>query len=104
MVLAFLLIAIAWLSTLVWGIGGKTLFALRESRETHARYAAIEERRTVLERDLAVLETPRGEEAAIREAFGVAKPGEEVIVLVPPAESPPPVPVPWWKRIFKGWW
>ena len=58
----------------------------------------------MLERDLAVLETARGEEAAIREAFGVAKPGEEVIVLVPPSEPPPPQSVPWWKKVFGGWW
>lgn len=85
---------------LIWGVTGKVAIAFREEREVKAQYDALEARRTILENDLKALQTPRGQEAAIREAFGVAKPGEEVIVLVPPVAATGTPSLPWWRKVF----
>lgn len=86
--------------SLIWGLVGKAEVAVTEARNAKAQYTALEERRRMLEANLAALKTPRGQDAAIRTAFGVARPGEEVIVVVPPASATPTATPPWWKRLF----
>ena len=49
--------------------------AVRELRD-------VEGRAEILSADLAVLDTPRGQEALVRNTFDVAKEGEEVIVVL----------------------
>lgn len=100
--IGLLLLIIAWLSYLIWGLGDKVSIAFTEAKEVEAQYEALEARRGVLESDLAVLKTERGQEAAIRESFGVAKPGEEVIVVVPPVAATSSPERSWWRRLF-GW-
>lgn len=95
-----LLLLIVWLSYLIWGLSGKVVVAFQQEREVRTEYAALLARQTALEADLHALQTERGQDAAIREAFGVAKSGEEVIVLVPPAEATTTPKTPWWKRWF----
>lgn len=97
----FLIIAI-WLATLIWGLSGKAHIAMSEEREAREQLAALEARKATLEENLAELNTERGQDGAIRTAFGVAKAGEELIVVVPPEEAPEPPPKPWWKR-WLGW-
>ncbi len=100
--IGLLLLVIAWLAHLIWGLTGKVSIAFTEAKEVQMRYEALEARRSVLESDLAVLATSRGKEAAIRESFGVAKPGEEVIVVVPPVAATSSPERSWWQRIL-GW-
>ena len=87
-----------WLVSLIWGIAGKVQIAVSQAGEGRRQYAALEVRRETLEANLAELNTPRGKDAAIRTAFGVAKAGEELIVVVPPATVTPPKAKPWWRR------
>ncbi len=98
--IGLLLVVAGWLVYLIWGLSGKVAIALEQEREVRAQYAALEERRKALEVDLMVLATERGQDAAIRESFGVAKSGEEVIVLVPPTTATATPSLPWWKRLF----
>lgn len=98
--IGLLLLLVGWLLYLIWGLTGKVAIAFREEREVKGQYDALEARRMVLEADLKELQTPRGQEAAIREAFGVAKPGEEVIVLVPPVQATTTAPAPWWRKVL----
>lgn len=100
LILAGLGVLVLWLMLLVYGIARKEEVAREAVKDTEAELASLETRRQTLEADLAALNTERGQEAVLRETFGVAKPGEEVIIVVPPKEIPPPPPQPWWKKVL----
>ena len=89
-----------WLASLIWGLMGKVQIAITEARDAGRQYQAIEERKAALEASIAALSTERGKDAAIRMSFGVAKPGEEVIVVVPSETTAPTTTPPWWQWIF----
>ena len=95
-----LIVLILWLCWMVYGIARKEEVARKAVKDTEQELAALEERKRTLEGDLLALETERGQEAVLRETYGVVKPGEEVIVVVPPKEPPPPPPAPWWKKVL----
>jgi hypothetical protein len=92
----------AWLACLIWELSGKARIAISEEREARRQLAALENRKATLEATLEELQTERGQDGAIRTAFGVAKAGEELIVVIPPEEPPEPPPKSWWRRWF-GW-
>ena len=79
-----LLLVAFWLATSIWRLAQKAHIAVSQAQEAKQQYQALEERKVALEANLAALATERGQDAAIRTAFGVARPGEEVIVVVPP--------------------
>ncbi len=96
-----LLLLIAFgLVSLIWGLGGKARIAIDEAHNAEQQYETLEERKAALEENLSVLGTARGQDAAIRTAFGVARPGEEVIVVVPPATATPTSTPSWWESLF----
>ena len=100
--IGILLLVIFWLVSLIWGLVDKVHIAVSEAREARLQYEALEERKAMLQANVAAIETERGRDAAIRTAFGVARPGEEVIVVVPPATTTPPAEPPWWQKLL-GW-
>ena len=95
-----LLLVAFWRISLIWGLAGKTHIAISQANNAKRQYQALEDRKTSLEANLAALATPRGEDAAIRTSFGVARLGEEVIVVVPPAEAVPTTTPSWWQQIL----
>ena len=95
-----LFLATFWLVSLIWGLAGKAHVAVSEAHEAERQYEALEGRKTLLQANLAALATARGQDAAIRTAFGVARPGEEVIVVVSPELKVPTTPPSWWQRIL----
>lgn len=99
-------LAIVWLLWLVWGIARKEEIARKKVEETKAELALLTERKAVLTENLVELGTDRGKEATLRETYGVAKPGEEVIIVVPPKEATSTPHLPWWKRAVNwlGFW
>jgi cell division protein FtsB len=103
---ALLVLVILWLLWMIWGIARKEERARSAVADTRAELALLEERKAVLEGNLAELATERGKEATLRQTYGVAKPGEEVIIVVPPKEEPLAPHIPWWKRAFNwaGFW
>ncbi len=98
--IGILLLVIFWLLSLIWGLFGKAQIAVSQANDTKGQYQALEERRAALQADLAVYNTARGQDAAVRTAFGVARPGEEVIVVVPPVAATATPPLPWWQMIL----
>ena len=100
--IGLLLLVIAWLGSLIWGLAGKAAIAFSEERSTKVEYQSLEARRAALQNNLDTLSTARGQDAAIREAFGVAKPGEEVIVLVPTVPATTTPQLHWWQKLL-GW-
>ncbi len=100
--LALLVLVGAWLIFNIWGLADKALVAVSHAGELKAEYELIESRRALLEASVSALQTDRGKDAAIRTAFGVARPGEEVIVVVPTATSSPKPEPGWWEKFV--WW
>ena len=98
--ISVLLLVAFWLMSLIWGLAGKAQVAVSQAREAKWQYEELEKRRAALEANLAALETDRGRDAAIRTAFGVARPGEEVIVVVPPEMKAPTSTPSWWQRML----
>jgi len=99
---AFLVLAILWFAWLVFGIAQKEEVARKAVAETKSELAALEARKDILEENMAELDTARGQEATLRQTYGVAKPGEEVIIIVPPEEGPEKITLPWYKKVL-GW-
>jgi cell division protein FtsB len=97
-----LILSALWLGSLIWNLAGKSELAWQQAHDTKTEYAQLEARKATLQSDLNALQTPRGQDAAIREAFGVARPGEEVIVVVPPATTTATTSPTWWQE-FTGW-
>lgn len=98
--IGFLLLVAFWLLSLIWGLVGKAQIAVNEAHNAERQYESLELRRAALETSLAALATVRGKDTAIRTAFGVARPGEEVIVVVPPSVATSTPPLPWWRKIL----
>lgn len=99
-VIGVLLLVIFWLASLIWGLAGKARVAVSQANSAKLQYQALESRRSTLEANLAALATDRGKDAAMRATFGVARPGEEVIVVVPPATATPTTTPSWWQKIL----
>lgn len=97
-----LVVAAFWLISLIWGLAGKAKVAVGQETEAKHQYQMLEARKRVLEANLAELDTPRGKDAAIRTAFGVAKAGEELIVVVPREATTSTSTPGFWARWF-GW-
>ena len=102
LILVALSLALIWLLWLLWGIVHKEEKARNAAEEAKAELATLQVRRETLEENIAELSTSRGEEATLREAYGVARPGEEVIIVVPDDGREKGPPLPWWRK-FLGW-
>lgn len=97
--LLVLLLILLWA---VWGIAQKQEIARRAVDDRKAELAVLSERKAVFEENLAELSTERGQEATLRQNHGVARAGEEVIIVVPPKENELGPHMPWYKRLL-GW-
>ena len=103
---AFLALVVLILLWAVWGIAKKEERARRAVDDQKEELAMLEERKQNLEANLEELSTERGQEATLRQNHGVAKAGEEVIIVVPPKDDGLEPHLPWYKRIlgFFGIW
>jgi cell division protein FtsB len=97
--IALLSAVVVWLGVLVVGIFRKEEVARGKVGETRTELAALDARKQALADTVHDLSTERGKEASVRETFGVAKPGEEVIVVMPKTESPPPPEPTFWQKV-----
>ena len=100
-VIGILAVAALWLISLIWGLAWKAEVAVREETDARNQYEALEARKSTLEANLAELETPRGKDGAIRTAFDVAKPGEEVIVVMPAGSTTASTTRGFWSRMWR---
>jgi cell division protein FtsB len=102
----FLLIVVLILAWAVWGIAMKEETARRAVDDRKRELAILKERQAVYEANLEELSTERGQEATLRQNHGVAKAGEEVIIVVPPKDDGLEPHLPWYKRLlgFFGIW
>ena len=98
---ALLSFLIVWLLWSLFGIIRKEEIARHAVADTKGELASLEQRKEVLQGNIEELKTPRGEEATYRDTYGVARPGESVIIVVPPTEATTTPALPWW-RTFLG--
>ncbi len=103
---AFLVLVVLVLAWAVWGIAQKERIARSAVDDRKAELAVLKERKAVFEENMAELSTDRGQEATLRQNHGVAKAGEDVIIVVPPKEDELEPRLPWYKRFlgFFGIW
>jgi hypothetical protein len=99
---AVLSLLIVWLLYAVVGIFRKEEIARHTVEDTTTVLNSLQSRHDTLSANLHELSTSRGQEASLRQDFGVAKPGEEVVIIVPPKDLPPPPPPSKWQQI-KTW-
>lgn len=95
-----LLLVIVWLVFLILGIIEKEEIARKAAADTKGELALLLERERTLSANVAELGTERGKEGTLRETYGVARPGEEVIIVVPPAKEKEYKPLPWWRKFL----
>jgi cell division protein FtsB len=95
--LAFLVV---WLCWLLFGIVRKEEIARHAVRDTNAELDTLQARKEVLEGNIAELNTSRGEEATYRETYGVAKPGEGVIIVVPAKKATSTPEISKWQKVL----
>jgi cell division protein FtsB len=96
-----LTLAVIWLSILTWNIYGKEEHARTAAGDAKSELTATNEREATLKRDIADLDTSRGQETLVRGTLGVARPGEEVIIVVQPTTTPSSQPLSWWSRALR---
>ena len=97
-----LALAMIWLMFLIFGIFRKEEIARHTAKETNEQLHILQEREAILRGNIDELNTERGQEETLRETYGVARTGEEVIIVVPPKEATTTITLPWWKRTL-GW-
>jgi cell division protein FtsB len=98
-VLTFLVI---WLVFLNVSIFHKEEIARSAARDTQEQLTSLKSRETTLQDNINELSTERGQEATLRDTFGVAKPGEGVIIVVPSKVATTTPPQTFWQKWF-GW-
>ena len=98
--MAFLLVLLSWLLFMVWDIYEKEERARHAAEDAKSELLALSEREAKLSENLQELSTERGREASLRETYGVARPGEEVIIVVAPEGEEELGELPWWRKFL----
>ncbi len=102
--LFILLLLFAWN---VFGLIGKLEDTYKNRKSEEAKITDLEKRKAQLSSDIEKLNTDKGKEEVIRQNFGLAKEGEQLIVIVDDKNKTASVPQPengflsWLKNIFK---
>ncbi len=95
------ILAIVWLGSLIIGLSYKAQIAWSTAQHTQHEAKVLRHRANTLEQNMRTLDTPRGYSASVRTTFGVARPNESVIIVVPSVvATSTPVQKSWWGRLF----
>lgn len=93
-------------SRAAWGMYGKFAAASAARFEAETKLKELEAREAKIRAEVSALSSERGIEAAVRERYGVAKPGEGQIAIVRQSTSSEAIPVKagflekLWKSLF----
>lgn len=100
LIIAGLSVLLLWLLFLLYSIWKKEEIARHAADDARRELAALEEREETLAGNLEDLRTERGREGSLRETYGVARPGEEVIIVVPPGDGETLEELSWWRKFL----
>lgn len=103
--LLLLLTLVVFLARVAWGSFGEYREAAAARAQAEARVEELAQREARLGAAVATQGSARAEEAEIREKLRMARPGEEVILIVPDrAEQSEKLEnishTPWWRRVL----
>ncbi len=101
-VATFLSVVMVWLIYLNVNIARKEEVARHAAKDTQRQLASLQARANSLQTNMTELSTKRGQEATMRQTFGVARPGEGVIIVVPPKIATTTPPKTFWQK-WMGW-
>ncbi len=90
-----------------WGMYGKFAEAAKSDAEAQQNVIALEAEELQMSAAVETLSSARGQEAALRQSYGVALPGEGEIQIVKESTSSTPAPAPqpnFFVRILKALW
>ena len=92
-----------FLAHAAWGAYQTSSFAHETQREAVLEYTALDERKKMLEAQIAHLGTERGIEAELRSRFDVGREGERLVVLLEPPvlEDAPVQNDSWWSPLVR---
>jgi cell division protein FtsL len=91
-----------WLILLNISIAKKEEIARKAAYAARDQLTALNSRQSVLQGNINELSTERGQEETVRNTFGVAKPGEGEIIVLPPKVATTTPPQTFWEKYF-GW-
>ncbi|GMU74411.1 MAG: hypothetical protein AMXMBFR44_6080 [Candidatus Campbellbacteria bacterium] len=97
-----LCIVIIILGKEVWDVYQRERLARESLSQAQVQKESLDKREQFLRSEIDLLENQEGVESELRERYGIAKPGEKVIVLVD-AEATTTLRqenTSWWKKIF----
>lgn len=86
-----------------WDMYGRLNTATAGQQDAEARLTSLEAQKKTISASVGQLSSPRGQEALLREHYGVVKPGEGVIQIVTQASSTTSgdtAPKGWLNRLF----
>jgi len=95
-----ILILLGYVVYLTYDIFHKEEIARRTASQEKQKLDELNDRYATLEKNLEDLDTERGQEASYRDQFGVALPGEEVIIVVSAPPEAPQSGLSWWRRLL----
>jgi len=87
--LLILLVLFAWK---IFGLIGKLEDTHKNKKAEEAKIEDLEKRKAQLTSDIEKLGTDKGKEEILRQNFGLAKEGEQLIVIVDDPKTTPPQP------------
>lgn len=101
------LVVVFILLTSVISVAGKYVGIKTHIKELTQEHATLAQKHETLSKTNAYLETPQGQEQALRDKYNVVKPGEGMIIVVPAdvvveSENRPSAVSRWWKAIISG--
>jgi cell division protein FtsB len=99
---SILCLVLLWLIFLNISIAKKEEIARKAAYAARDQLTALQTRQSVLQGNINELSTERGQEETVRNTFGVAKPGEGEIIVLPPKEATTTPPQTFWQKYF-GW-
>jgi cell division protein FtsB len=104
--IAVVIILIGFFAKATWNVYQKEQDSSAQAARADMELKRLEERQTLLTGELQRLGTKEGLEEEIRSKYSVSKPGEQVVIIVDPAQSEKATTTPqnqsWWDKI-KSW-
>ena len=97
-----LAIAIVVAGIQVWDMYQKARLTKTQLAQTEEAYKKLQEREAFLSEETRGLSTEAGVEAKLRARFGVAKEGEEIVVILEDTQNDESVETfSWWQRVWR---
>ncbi len=96
LVLLFVFIFVIGRAT--WSVYKKNIASAQVAESVRGEAAVLESKQSILAEENKRLDTEKGQEEVIRQKYSVAKPGEEMYIIVDPKDEASSTPE------AEGWW